>query len=162
MAIDNELLQAIEKALPAIQVNTLTSALNDYEKVKADNEVLATQLKSQTEEADRNLEKVRELDALVAKLEDELAKVAADRDAVTAEARDAELAGLRATVEAINATTDKFLKNTIYRETLQHHVLNEYPNIQTQYTPGGGSSPVQVGVHKQHEPVTDVKEAAFE
>lgn len=69
------------------------------------------------------------------------------------EVRDAEPASLRASLEAVNSTTDKLLKNTIDRESLQHTVIGESPNMVFDYSNGVTQSR-QEGINKFPQQIT--------
>ena len=60
MAIEKNLLDAIENALPAIQVKTLTDALNELEQLREKQTVTEMRLESAEESISRKLELLRE------------------------------------------------------------------------------------------------------
>jgi len=161
MSMPKDLLTAIEGVLPAIQVKTLTDQLNELESLRKDKESLKSRLEYKSTELADTESTLATVRATVTELTNQLREAKTTIEALSIKERDAEIAGLRAALRATEETTNKFLKNTIYRESLQHTILQETPNIQYQ-NQGGYNNPVSVGVNKTPISVTDVKEQTTE
>ena len=163
MTLPKDLLEAIEATLPSIQVKALKDSLNELDRLRVSTEEQELKIADLRDERQEVKSRLANSENKYSALKEELVKTQGERDHYQGEVRDAELAALRATVESINSTTDKFLKNTIYRESLQHQVVNEDPNMISQPVGVSGQyGMVQQGVRKTHIPVTDNKETTTE
>lgn len=159
--MDKKLLEAISNALPEIQVKTIKEALIERDALRITVEALTKSLEA-TEKSKR------ELTTTTANMTDEIAGLKAQNEVLLAS--NMELVGkdiencvqiAHAELAAVERTVGRFLKNTIYRESLQHQVVDETPNIQNSYN-GSAYTPVNVGTNKVNRPVTDVKTSESE
>lgn len=157
MSLDKAIIEAVEQSLPSIQVKAIHKALDELEELreyKADTkENLACLRRDFEAEQISNLELRQQREADTATIEGLKAELTQAQD----ENRTAEVSKIQAALDAVERTTDKFLKNTIYREEVQRHMpvsdsgtSYQYVNGVQQPTPYSRQSNIQV---------TDVKKS---
>ena len=151
MSLDKAIIEAVEQSLPSIQVKAIHKALDELEelreyKAETKEEVTCLHRDLKSEQAS-NSELRRQRDADEATIEGLKAELAQAQD----ENRTAEVNKIQATLDAVERTTDKFLKNTVYREELQRHMpvsdsgtSYQYINGVQQPTPYSRQSNIQV------------------
>jgi uncharacterized coiled-coil protein SlyX len=159
--LDKDILDAVERALPAIQVEGIRKALNELTELRTRN---ASQAKNLSDLSDQLAESRRSLSIArdeKAKVDGELESVKKERDMFKTMQRDAELAALKASLTATENTTDKFLKNTVYRESLQQQFMTDQPVFNTVYE-NGYAVQKQVASNRVPETTLNTKEKTTE
>lgn len=161
--ITKELLETIKQTLPETQVGLVKDALNERDELKEENKDLAAQVKEARQEVTdlrKMLEDADHENVELEKAAEFMKSKVASVEAINAdlEKKDVERRAAEAEAElrGIKTTVDQFLRNTIVRETNQHHVANSYGGSQVQYVNGQ-----QVAVPTSsttNVPVTDVKD----
>lgn len=158
--MDDKILKAIAETLPETQVAMIKDALIERDKLRE-------QVSSIQEESNQYKKWWHELGSENSKLKSQAAKNADIMTSLIEQnqvfmAKDVEARVVLAEgkLEAVNTTVDKFLKNTIYREAMQHQIADEYTSVDMQYVNG---QPVPVPTPgKTHKQVTDNKERTTE
>lgn len=160
LALTQEFIDAVRENLPEIQISTLRTALTELDELRDYKTDTQRSIKESSDEFRalriRNDQMTRDLVALEATVEELRAK---NDDLVATGIRN-EVSIIQAKLEGVEATTDKFLKNTIYRESMQHQVADEFTSVSTQWV-NGQSVPVPTP-GKMHKQVTDLKETSAE
>jgi hypothetical protein len=159
--MDSKILKAIADSLPETQVKIIKDALIERdslrEELKAAKSTKDDYSKYWSDERTKN-------DKLEAELlvKTELCeKVVASNMELMAKDVEARVALAEGKLEAVNNTVDKFLKNTIYRESLQHQVVDEQRGSNMLYGNNGQQVPTPF-VSKTNKEVVDRKERTTE
>lgn len=158
--MDSKILKAIADSLPETQVKIIKDALIERDDLKEQNQNLEADKKSYskywTDERDKN----SKLEAENAKLTEQNEKLITSNLELMAKDIENRVAVLQAELKGVDNTVDKFLKNTIYRESLQHQVVDEMGGTTTQYV--NGQHVAVPYTSKTSKPVTDTKERTTE
>lgn len=160
-ALPDEIMEAVERALPALQVNALRDALNELEELRANVQTLISERDKEHKRYQSELSTSNSIAQKLDVAQTTIAKLESERDTYKQQARDTELESMRAALSATTETTDKFLRNTIFREKLQRQVINEQPVFTTNYV-NGYPQQTQTGTTKVHQPVTETRETQSE
>lgn len=166
--ITKELMEMIRASLPETQVGLIKDALNDRDTLQKKVALQAVEIKQYEEDfgrvqaeasqeyhrANAAEQKAEQLNLDIANLQKQL-----DEYKLKDIERRAELAEGKLAI--VQETQQLFLKNTIVREQIQHQVVDEYPQLQTNYV-NGQNVTTSVGTNKVHKGVTDVKEVSNE
>jgi sRNA-binding carbon storage regulator CsrA len=159
--MDSKILKAIADSLPETQVKIIKDALIERDELKAELKTAKEDLEryqkyyyEESAKTDKLEVKNQELEALVEKTtQSNLELMAKDIQN--------QVAVLQAELTGVNNTVDKFLKNTIYREELQHQVVDENRGSTMQYNNTGQQVPTPY-VSKTNNEVLDRKERTTE
>jgi hypothetical protein len=159
--MDSKILKAIADSLPETQVKIIKDALIERDELKAELKTAKEDLEryqkyyyEESAKTDKLEVKNQELEALVEKTtQSNLELMAKDIQN--------QVAVLQAELTGVNNTVDKFLKNTIYREELQHQVVDENRGSTMQYNNTGQQVPTPY-VSKTNKEVIDRKERTTE
>lgn len=161
MQITDKVMKAVEESLPQMQVTAIRKALTELDTLRERNKDLESEMKRYREMYTEERERVSELQAEIINLQDENVRVKDENQRLFDKDVQNRVTVMQAQLSGVNETVDKFLKNTIYRETLQHQVVDEYPNIQYVYE-GGQNVQRNMGVIKTNKGVTDKKTTSAE
>lgn len=159
--MDSKILKAIADSLPETQVKIIKDALIERDELKAE-------LKTAKDDLDRYQKyyyeestKSQKLEVALAEKTEQAEKVIHSNMELMAKYNNAQVRLAEGKLEAVNNTVDKFLKNTIYREELQHQVVDEQRGSNMQYGMNGQQVPTPY-VSKTNKEVTDRKERTTE
>lgn len=158
--MNEKILAAIEETLPEMQVTAIRKALIELESLRV--EVAAVRAESDQYKKwwSEERQRAQKLETQYVELGELNVKIVASNVELMAKDAEARVALAEGKLEATNSTVDKFLKNTIYREALQHQVSDEFTTVNTQYINGQQIAIPTPG--KTHRGVTDVKERTTE
>lgn len=155
ITLNEKLLTAIEESLPQMQVDAIRTALNELDDLRDKEKSLNVELKANRElNADKS-KRIDELMSEVNRLQADNTSLSADNKVMTERDIKNQVVVIQAELSGVKSTVDKFLKNTVYREELQHQVANTGTSISNQYV-NGQTIPVPTP-YTQHIPATDVK-----
>lgn len=159
--MDAKILKAIADSLPETQVKMIKDALIERDNLKselADIKEEADRLRGWWKDSIAKLDRFAEQnDQLRAQVE----KLTTLNTELMAKDIKNEIAVVKAELNGVNNTVDKFLRNTVYRESLQHQVADEYTSVQNVYQPNGQYQSVPTP-SKTHRDVTDKRERTTE
>jgi predicted nuclease with TOPRIM domain len=150
--MNEKILAAIEETLPQMQVDAIRKALTELDDLKETSKEQKQLLHDYTERDRSQRQRNQELEQQVADLTGKLNTVTTERNILKEQSIRAQVDALQGKLDAVNGTVDKFLKNTIYREKLQHQVADEYSTVQTTYLNGQQVAvPTPSTTHRQVE-----------
>lgn len=159
--MNDKILAAIEESLPQMQVTAIRKALMELEQLRAANKELESEKKSYSTMWHDERDTANSLNQELSKTKEQLEKVIASNVELMAKDVDARVKLAEGKLESVNTTVDKFLKNTIYRESLQHEIIEENRGSNYQYGPNGQQQ-LTPYTNKTAKPVTDKRERTTE
>lgn len=176
ISLDEQIRNLVEENLPGMQAKAFKKFVEDAEENLEVIEALSSDLKSandrikalQNTNADYG-SRVEKLLSKIARLknkygdlnerEKELNKRELQLDKTLLETQ---LSESEKRAEAVYSLVDKVFRNPIYKESYKHNVVNESPNLVSDYDANGRYVQRQVGVNKYTQPVEDTKESTLE
>jgi predicted nuclease with TOPRIM domain len=161
LALTADFIEAVRDHLPEVQISTLRNALNELDQLRDKSENQAAEIKVLEGNVKAYRAENSELEQSNGKLDDLNETLKTRNEELEKQAVKNEVEVIKSELKGVTETTDKFLKNTIYREKLQHQVTDEYPATAMDYQNGNSVNRV-VGVNKTSRPVTDLKESETE
>lgn len=155
-------MKVAEESLPAMQVKAIQNALQELEQLREDNKNGSRELKRYKEDAAEHFNNWRDQSNRADQLQNANETLLDENKKLKEEHTQDLVNVLQGKLEATNQTVDKFLKNTVYRESLQHQAIDESPNMTYVTGANGMSVPTQQGVNKRSFQVTDTNERTAE
>lgn len=155
--MNEKLLEAISAALPEIQVKTIKEALVERDQLREEAKNLKTDLKEERADSQDLRREVTKLTAENSDLTEQIEKTIQSNIELMAKDVENRVTNAQGELAAVERTVDKFLKNTIYRETKQREVVDEQRGSSMQYGSDGRQVPTPY-VNKTHKPVIETTE----
>ncbi|WMM74433.1 hypothetical protein RCF27_09195 [Rhodococcus pyridinivorans] len=158
MSLNQSIIDAVEKSLPSMQVKAIHEALGELEELRAYKKTTNAHVKDLESSLSEKRQTITDLNLAVTELRAENDGLKTELEAAKEKAREANVTVLQSTLDAVERTTDKFLRNTVYREEAQRHIATTSTGSHMQYV--NGQQQLVPFTSTNMHPVKDVKVTA--